>query len=69
MEIKFKQYGASIPFTKKAIEGTVFKLISEGLKRVTICVMHSIIYNFEGHEYRKYKRGKSRCSRCGVKIG
>ena len=58
-----KAYGMSIKVNWK-IDDSLFKLIEQS----KVCLEHGMAYVIEGIYYRKYKRGKNRCQRCGVKL-
>ena len=64
----WKEYSASITISRSKDSGELLKKlqykIAETKKRLIDCVLvHPFFLN-----YRRYKRGKNRCERCGCKI-
>lgn len=64
MEYRHKEYGMGFK-AKRAGYGTS---IVEMVLQAQRCMGHAIDYIMNNHTYRKYRRGKNRCLRCGVKL-
>lgn len=66
MKYKWKQYSVSIPIRhgKQTIINLIKSAQNCGEHELDFIINTSIFNN----PYRKYRRGKNRCKRCGVKI-
>jgi hypothetical protein len=61
----WKQYSCTVKVSGKS--GKLAKIIQSKQKQAVECLNHDLDYALFSGSYRKYRRGKGRCSRCGLK--
>jgi hypothetical protein len=44
------------------------KYVAQRIQEATECVVHELNWGMFSNRYRRYRRGKNRCKRCGLKI-
>ena len=59
--------GVEVKTYKSCPKGMVF-LINKKILEAGECMTHHLDYAFFEGSYRRYRRGKNRCKRCGLKI-
>jgi len=67
---KHKSYWRSIDVDdhkKLHKETSLVKLLSKKIEEAEQCLVHKLHYALEDGGYRRYRRGKNRCLRCGLK--
>lgn len=70
MKYNYKQYAVSVRVRppKLANEKRFLELVRESIKQREECFDHGVLSVFVKKLYRRYRRGKNRCKRCGFKI-
>ncbi len=61
----WKDYYCSVRVPKNSPLGITF---AQKAKESKECFIHLMNYNMFSDPYRKYRRGKNRCRRCGCKV-
>ena len=61
-----KEY--SVGFEVDKGTGTALPKFIKHVEIIQRCLLHSMFYALDSNRYRKYRRGKNRCLRCGVKL-
>ena len=68
--INWKQYDKKISISRNAVNKKEWELLEKSIemgRQFYECLGHELFYPlFNG--YRRYRRGKNRCHRCGLKI-
>jgi len=66
MIYKFKKIFTSIKINKSVASGMI-NLINKKTYEANQCLNHVLNYAMQ-ESYRRYRRGKNRCLRCGLKL-
>ena len=61
----WKNYFASIVMPKKSL---ITEYFLEEVAKAKKCIIHNLNYSMFDKPYKRYRRGKNRCKRCGLKI-
>ena len=65
---KHKKIGMSITLDKSVKLGMMY-LLDRKIRESQKCMNHEMSYCLISNPYRRYRRGKNRCSRCGLRQG
>lgn len=64
---RYKDYSSSIKIKRTPKYYKTIETLSNAISQVEECMRHKLDYAI-GKMYRLYRRGKNRCSNCGVKL-